>query len=532
MPQRLTEGQSVMDADSTINSAPPPDKPARAAQYVRMSTEHQRYSTENQAEVIAEYAARHGMQIVRTYQDEGKSGLNIEGRQGLRNLLNDVQAGATDFSVVLVYDVSRWGRFPDPDEAAVYEQTCKRNGIQVIYCAEQFGNDNSLGSTLLKSLKRSMAAEYSRELSVKVFAGHRNLVQRGYRQGGVPGFGLRRQLLDESHQPKGILQRGEKKSIQTDRVVLIPGPEEEIATVHRIYALFLENGMPERVIASTLNREGGHTEHGRPWTRGTVHQILTNEKYIGNNVYNRTSFKLKIKHQRNPPEAWIRKDGAYEAIVPFDWFARVQAIIASRSRHLDDGAMLSMLGQILEKYGAISGVIIDEEDGMPSSASYRSRFGSLLRAYSLVGFLPGRDYSYLEINRALRRHHPEVLATIQAGIVAAGGETYHEPATDFLIINREFTTSLVIARCKPTQTGHYRWRIRLDTGLAPDITVVVRMDHDNRLPFDYYLLPSIDFAANAVPQSENNGFGLDAYRFDTLDVFYSLSARIPVQEAA
>ena len=169
---------------------------------------------------------------------------------------------------------------------------------------------------------------------------------------------------------------------------------------------------------------------------------------------------------------------------------------------------------------------------MPSSASYRSRFGSLLRAYSLVGFLPGRDYSYLEINRALRRRHPEVLATIQAGIEAAGGEAYHELATDFLLVNREFTTSLVIARCKPTQTGHYRWRIRLDTGLAPDITVVVRMDHDNRLPFDYYLLPSIDFAADAVPQSENNGFGLDAYRFDTLDLFYSLSARIPVQEAA
>jgi hypothetical protein len=55
-----------MDTDSTINSATLPDEPAWAAQYVRMSTEHQRYSTENQAEVIAEYAARHGMQIVRT----------------------------------------------------------------------------------------------------------------------------------------------------------------------------------------------------------------------------------------------------------------------------------------------------------------------------------------------------------------------------------------------------------------------------------------------------------------------------------
>ncbi|HKT97601.1 MAG TPA: recombinase family protein [Paraburkholderia sp.] len=150
------------------------------AQYTRMSTEHQRYSTENRAQFIAEFAEKNGMEIVRTYQDAGKSGLNIEGRDGLRRLLQDVQSGPVEYVAVLVYDVSRWGRFPDPDEAAAYEQTCKRNGVQVIYCAEQFGTDMSLGSTLLKSLKRSMAAEYSRELSVKVFAGHRNLVQLGY----------------------------------------------------------------------------------------------------------------------------------------------------------------------------------------------------------------------------------------------------------------------------------------------------------------------------------------------------------------
>ncbi len=49
------------------------------AQYVRMSTEHQRYSTENQQLAIAEYAKRHGIRIVRTYADAGKSGLRIDG---------------------------------------------------------------------------------------------------------------------------------------------------------------------------------------------------------------------------------------------------------------------------------------------------------------------------------------------------------------------------------------------------------------------------------------------------------------------
>jgi len=81
--------------------------PIRVAQYVRMSTEHQRYSTENQAEGMAKYAEKHGMLIARTFADDGKSGLNLEGRAGLLSLLAEVQNGQADFSAILVYDVSR-----------------------------------------------------------------------------------------------------------------------------------------------------------------------------------------------------------------------------------------------------------------------------------------------------------------------------------------------------------------------------------------------------------------------------------------
>jgi hypothetical protein len=347
----------------------------------------------------------------------------------------------------------------------------------------------------------------------------------------VPGLGLRRQLIDENHNVKGLLARGEKKSIQTDRVVLVPGPADEVETVNRIYRHFLDDGMPERVIASTLNREHILTDCGRPWTRGTIHQILTNEKYIGNNVYNRTSFKLKVAHRCNEPTEWIRRDGAFEAIVPAERFAQVQTVIAGRSLHVDEDQMLVMLKQLLERHGAISGLIIDEEDGVPSSSAYRNRFGSLLRAYSLAGFTPRRDYTYLEINRALRRRHPEVLSEISAGIEAAGGWSSRDPNTDLLTVNGEFTTSLVIARCKPTPAGTYRWRIRLDTSLEPDITVVVRMDHANRRTFDYYLFPSIDFSPQSLPVRENNGFTLDAYRTDSLEIFYALSGRVSLEAA-
>src|SRR3989449_7968916 len=206
-----------------------------AAAYVRMSTEHQQYSTSNQMDVIREYAKRRGLEIVKVYSDEGKSGLNIQGRDSLAQMIQDVQDGKTTFSSILVYDISRWGRFQDADESAYYEYICRRAGVSVHYCAEQFENDGSPMSTVMKSMKRTMAGEYSRELSSKVFQGACRLIQLGFKQGGTAGFGLRRMLIDQSGARKALLKMGEQKSIQTDRVVLVAGPEEEVKIVRWIY---------------------------------------------------------------------------------------------------------------------------------------------------------------------------------------------------------------------------------------------------------------------------------------------------------
>lgn len=512
-------------------NAPPGGSPVRAAQYVRMSTEHQRYSTENQASAIADYAKAHGIEIVRTYEDAGKSGLTLKGRPGLRTLLNDVQGTGLNFEVILVYDVSRWGRFPDPDEAASYVHACKRRGVAIIYCAEPFQNDGSLPSAIMIGLKRGMAAEYSRELSVKVFRGACTIVQHGFRQGGTAGYGLRRQLLDEQHNPKELLTRGQQKSIQTDRVVLVPGPLVERQVVQRIYDLFLK-GSPERVIAAILNRENIASETGRPWSRGVVHQILTNEKYIGNNVYNRTSFKLKAQHVRNPPQEWVRKAGAFEAIVPVHQFLQVRQIIAERSHHYDDDQLLTMLRRLLSKHGVLSGLMIDEEEALPSSSAFRSRFGSLLRAYKLVGYTPARDYAYLEINRALREMHPTIVQHMGRQIESAGGHVQPLGNTGLLLVNGEFTASLVIAPCKPTPGGAMRWRIRFDTGLQPDVTLVTRLDLENRVPYDYYVFPSLDFSQSEEPRFANNGLWLDLYRTDDLQNFYHMAGRAPLKESA
>jgi DNA invertase Pin-like site-specific DNA recombinase len=506
--------------------------PIRAAQYVRMSTDHQKYSTENQAEALQRYADQRGIEIVRTYADEGKSGLRLDGRDALKRLIDDVQSGATDFTVILVYDVSRWGRFQDSDEGAHYEYICKRRGISVQYCAEQFENDGTPVSTIVKGVKRAMAGEYSRELSVKVFAGQCRLIELGYRQGGPPGFGLRRSLVDQTGASKGELSRGEHKSIQTDRVVLIPGPAEEIEVVRWIYRCFVCEKRTEREIADALNQRGVLTDLGRSWTRGTVHQILINEKYVGNNVWNRSSFKLKRKRVHNLPSTWIRADGAFEAIIDRTTFDATQAIIHARSLRLSDDEMLKALQQLLQDRGFLSGLLIDETDHLPSSSAYRSRFGSLLRAYELVGFTTDRDYRFVEINRALRRMHPQIVADTVSGIGRAGGLVEQDPNSDLLTINREFTASIVVVRCFTTPTGLRRWKIRFDMGLWPDITVAVRMDEPNGNALDYYLLPRIDITAPKVRLADDNGISLDAYRYETLDAFFALAARAALQEVA
>lgn len=509
-----------------------PGGAVRAAAYVRMSTEHQKYSTENQADTIRRYALQRGIEIVRTYADEGKSGLRLDGREALQRLIEDVAGGRSDFTIILVYDVSRWGRFQDADEGAYLEHICTRAGITVHYCAEQFENDGSLSATIIKSMKRAMAGEYSRELSTKVFAGQCRLITLGFRQGGMAGFGLRRQLVDENRRPKANLAIGEHKSLQTDRVILVPGPPEEVRTVRRMYRLFVEKCRSESEIAAVLNAEGVVTDLGRPWTRGTVHQVLTNEKYAGHNVFNRVSFKLKKKRVRNPSDLHVRADGAFEPVVDAGLFAAAAEIIAARSRRFTDEEMLERLAALLGETGWLSALVIDEREDMPASSAYRHRFGSLLRAYELVGFSTGRDYRYIETNRFLRSLHPGIVADTIAAIEAEGGAVARDPATDLLTINGEFTASLVIVRCLETGAGALRWKIRFDAGLRPDITIAVRMNRGNREVLDYYLLPRIDVAAAKLRMAEENGLYLDAYRVDTLGPFFRLSARVPIRRAA
>jgi DNA invertase Pin-like site-specific DNA recombinase len=460
----------------------------RAAQYIRMSTDRQQYSIANQMAAIALYAAQHRLQIVRTYIDEGISGLKISNRQGLLGLLNDVQSGAADFGKVLVRDVSRWGRFQDTDESAYYEFICKLAGVKVLYCAEVFENDGSPMSGLWKNMKREMAAEDSRNQSAKVFAGQSRLAGLGYWVGGRPGFGLRRELLDARGKSRGFLDGGQWKALQNERVVLRAGPPDEIAVVRWIFASFVE-GKKETGIARELNARGVANHLGVPWNLQTIGRILRNENYIGNAVYCRTSNYLRGPRVFNGKTKWIRKEGALEQIVTRKMFDDAQRIIDRRTRKgMTPDEMLKKLRVLYHRLGTLSAHAIDQAKGLPCADSYRRRFGSLRNAYAQIGCVPGTDCRYLETRGERLSLIKHIAGDIGRGLPNVDPDLIVERTGGCLAVKDGSFISLRVVRCwRHPQKHCLAWTLRRGSKPRQGVVVIARLDEQNRAPLDYIL---------------------------------------------
>ena len=427
----------------------------KAAQYIRMSTDLQRYSTANQIEAIAEYAKDNSIEIVETYLDEGKSGLRLNGRKALQKLLADVISGHAEFETILVYDISRWGRFQDNDESAYYEFICRRAGKQIIYCAEIFLNDGTPASNIIKGLKRAMAGEYSRELSEKVFRGQSTLARLGWHVGAPSPYGLRRMMIDKDGSQKGTMEYGQRKALQTDRVILVPGPDTEITIVKQIFYWFITEKIFFSTIAERLNSLNVEPpSRSNKWSKLIIKNILSNEKYVGNMIYNRTSERLSEKKKKNPPQNWIRRENAFNPIIPFDVFLLAQERIKSNIRKHDDEYLLKFLRNIFEEHGRISTSLIIKTKGAPCPGAYRRRFGTIAKAYAEVGFNPAED----KIEKHQKQFSSkklifEVIQQLITSLKSYGISTQYKTENTLLINNKIVLQVTVISRTN-AHPGH------------------------------------------------------------------------------
>lgn len=458
-----------------------------AAQYLRMSTEHQQYSMVNQGAANEQYAARNGFQIVRTYADPAKSGLLLKSRAGLKQALHDVMNGPPEFKALLVYDVSRWGRFQDNDESAHYEFICKNSGVPVHYCAETFVNDGSLPSMIIKALKRSMAGEYSRELSVKVYHGLKRLAGFGFKQGGTAGYGLRRVLISPLKVPKQELRTGEYKSLSTDRVVLAPGARDELKVIHEIYRLFLKEKHRVATIARILNHRGIPYLGGRRWTYSSVFSILSHPKYNGCHVFGRTTARLRTPQRRLPRQEWVCVPGAFTKIVDDKTFVAAQKRLQEQTHRKSNEEFLNELRGLLKQRGYLTLRLINKSKSTASVSAYINRFGNLKRAYELVGYCHRDDISKILSSRQrgmalrfdlMRRLHEANPGKLKE--VRRNGRWRIR-----LKLPNNTLLSVLIAPTYRYPSGRMYWKLVPTARECRNVTLIARLNETNTAFVDY-----------------------------------------------
>lgn len=509
-----------------MNSA----SPLPVAQYIRMSTEHQKFSLENQRAALRLYAEAKNFAVIKTYVDSGKTGVVLKHREGLASLLRDVVQGDQPYRAILVYDVSRWGRFQDTDEGAYYEFLCKRSGFPVHYCAETFSNDGTMPSAIMKALKRVMAGEYSRELGVRVRAGQVRMAAQGFRQGAQPGYALRRLLVSADGKPKQLLAHGERKSIASDRVIQVPGTPKEVRCVRAIYRMFIEKKMTFTDITKELNRQNIKYIGLSKWPKDGrgVSKILTHPKYAGFNVYGRSTQRLYSPNVKTPRSEWTIVPTAFDALVDPATFAKAQEICETYSRNKSNDNFLNALRTILAREGKLSIKLIDGTPATPKSNTIRARFGTLSRAYKLIGYDGFWRGNYLEKLRATKVMRDDLMKEIVA--LSSGRISIESRGAAFrtrLQMHDGRLISVMASRTFRGYKGCVRWLMLSVAAESNLVTLVARLNVDNSAFMDFFVIPCIGTCSRIV--LKENDPRLHGYRLTDLggfaDAVQSMSAR-------
>ena len=444
----------------------------RAVAYYRHSAQdRQENSIPIQQEQVRAFADENGIEIVHEFSDAGKSGLNAEGRPAFTEMMDEWVTKRNDFKYVLCLDVSRWGRFQDIDLSAEFSARCRKHGKDVFYTAMGKPKENDPLYSVYVQFERFRAAQYSRELSDKVWRGCAKITEQGYLSGGKPPYGLARLLLDERKEPLHILEPGQRKGIQNQRVTLTEGQAAQVAIVQRIFREFVEAGHSEYRIAEGLNADKISSPGGHRWAAGSVRTILRREKYIGSMVWNQTSQKLKTPRRHNPPEKWVLTPEAFDGIISQEQFARAQQIMEERRRKYDPDRLLEKLDALRKEYDLVSSSLLRSQEDMAGPSTYSRYFGSLDLAFQQL-FPTVRNEARRHVQERICEQVPEVL-----------------PYSDFLVLDQKLTVAIQPA--VPVTWGYSAyWPIRRDGRQVVDVTLGVLLGDSEQVDIlGYVVLP-------------------------------------------
>lgn len=281
----------------------------------------QEMSIPDQRKILRKYCRDKGYEIIEEFIDEGISGTTFEKRPGVMRLFQKVQSKHQEFSLVIILNESRFARVEDLDIAFYYQGLLKINGVSVEYAQSESNVPGTVGF-LLRVMKLSQAAEFSKQLSKDVIRGHSTAAGKGYSTGGFPPLGYARMVCDENGHELDLLKPGHRKGIKNHWVKWVPGDSQAVALVKRIFNMYAEGSKGYKELCRVLNAEKISSPKGGSWGADTVRSILVNRAYIGERIYGG-------KWARKVQEKVIRSN-AHEAIIPKDLFERVHAQMKSR----------------------------------------------------------------------------------------------------------------------------------------------------------------------------------------------------------
>ena len=280
----------------------------RAVVYARFSSDNQRdESIDAQLRAINEYADKNNIKIVKVFADRAKSATSDK-RPEFQNMIKFCEADTTGISMVIVHKLDRFSR--DKYDSAMYKQKLKVKGIRVVSVLENL--DNSPESLILESVIEGMAQYYSANLAREVAKGQRENGLRAMHNGGDAPLGY---------------------DVTNDKRYAIN--KEEAQAVKIIFDMYV-NGYSYSNIIDKLNDLGYKTKRGNKFGKNSLHGILSNEKYTGVYVFNKTQRKgingKRNGHKQKSEDEIIKVEGGMPQIIGKDIFIQAQEMMQKRKK--------------------------------------------------------------------------------------------------------------------------------------------------------------------------------------------------------
>lgn len=347
----------------------------KAALYIRRSTNErlQADSVKVQGEILNTYAREHGMEVVEAFVDSA-SGTSTKHRVAFLRMVEMITHGAA-FNVVLVRDVSRFGRFFDVDEGAFFEVLFLGHGVKTIYCEEVFGAEASPMACLIKGVRRVMASEYSRDRSRLVRYAQSRATRLGFHAGGPPPYGMRRVMVTPQGKELRELRPGEWKALSNYRVRLAPGDPAAVDTVKRIFDLYDQGGQGATAIAKALNDAAIPSPGGGRWYEPEILRIVGNSLYAGLGHYRpkRRSLTDPLLPEHVEGLTVLAAPG-HVGIIDEEQFRRVEARLARRTHRKTNTALATDARAAFESNGCLEPAMLGRLPLHASWGTYSNRF--------------------------------------------------------------------------------------------------------------------------------------------------------------